>query len=199
VVFSPANYNGKTGLTVCCPLITRVKVCPFEEALASQSDSAVLSNQVKNFDWRVWRATRKGKVTDLELRQVPKIDHPSEGKNRQTRPLVRFSASPAGVLAGAAVRRSHAGCCATWGTRKRRSTGPSKRRRLGWRKDGTTTRNWAGLKLVKRTKVAGACKLGGVAALGMYPRPSVTAPDRPYNCHPENSEHAGGTSGECFV
>jgi mRNA interferase MazF len=70
VVLSPANYNGRTGLMVCCPLTTQIKGYPFEVLLASQSGSAVLSDQVKNLDWRARRATRKGKVTDLELRQV---------------------------------------------------------------------------------------------------------------------------------
>jgi mRNA interferase MazF len=70
VVLSPANYNGKTGLMVCCPLTTRIKGYSFEVALDSQSGSAVLSDQVKNIDWRARRATRKGKVTELELRQV---------------------------------------------------------------------------------------------------------------------------------
>ena len=55
---------------VCCPLTTQIKGYPFEVLLASQSGSAVLSDQVKNLDWRARRATRKGKVTDLELRQV---------------------------------------------------------------------------------------------------------------------------------
>jgi mRNA interferase MazF len=70
VVLSAANYNGKTGLMVCCPLTTRIKGYPFEVLLASQSGSAVLSDQVKNLDWRARRAARKGKVTDQELRQV---------------------------------------------------------------------------------------------------------------------------------
>jgi mRNA interferase MazF len=70
VVLSAANYNGKTGHMVCCPLTTRIKLYPFEVLLASQSGSAVLSDQVKNLDWRARRAARKGKVTDLELRQV---------------------------------------------------------------------------------------------------------------------------------
>lgn len=70
VVLSPANYNGKTGLMVCCPLTTRIKGYPFEVPLASQSGGAVLSDQVKNLDWRARHATRKGRVTDLELRQV---------------------------------------------------------------------------------------------------------------------------------
>jgi mRNA interferase MazF len=70
VVLSAENYNCKTGLMVCCPLTTRFKGYPFEVALASQSGSAVLSDQVKNFDWRARRAAHKGKVTELELRLV---------------------------------------------------------------------------------------------------------------------------------
>jgi len=66
----PAIYNGKTGLMVCCPLTTRIKGYPFEVALASQPGSAVLSDQVKNLDWRARRATRKGRVTDQELRRI---------------------------------------------------------------------------------------------------------------------------------
>ena len=70
LVLSPASYNGRTSLMVCCPLTTRIKGYPFEVALASQPGSAVLSDQVKNLDWRARRATRKGKATDLELREV---------------------------------------------------------------------------------------------------------------------------------
>jgi mRNA interferase MazF len=70
VVLSPASYNGKTGLMICCPLTTRIKGYPFEVALSSQPGSVVLSDQVKNLDWRARRASRKGKVTDTELRQV---------------------------------------------------------------------------------------------------------------------------------
>ncbi len=70
VVLSPASYNGKTGLMVCCPVTTRIKGYPFEVALASLPGSVVLSDQVKSLDWGVRRATRKGKVTDAELRQV---------------------------------------------------------------------------------------------------------------------------------
>ena len=70
LVLSPANYNGKTDLMVCCPLTTRIKGYPFEVLLASQPGSAVLSDQVKNLDWRARLAGRKGKVTDAELRQV---------------------------------------------------------------------------------------------------------------------------------
>jgi mRNA interferase MazF len=58
VVLSPANYNGKTSLMVCCPLTTRIKGCPFEVLLASQPGSTLLSDQVKNFVWRARRAIR---------------------------------------------------------------------------------------------------------------------------------------------
>jgi mRNA interferase MazF len=70
LVLSPASYNGKTGLMICCPMTTRIKGYPFEVALASQPGSAVLSDQVKNLDWRARRASRKGKVSDPELRQI---------------------------------------------------------------------------------------------------------------------------------
>jgi mRNA interferase MazF len=70
VVLSPASHNGKTDLMVCCPLTTRIKGYPFKVVLASQPGSAVLSDQVKNLDWRARRAVAKGKVTDQELRQV---------------------------------------------------------------------------------------------------------------------------------
>lgn len=70
VVLSPSSYNGRTGLMVCCPFTTKIKGYPFEVLLSSQPGSAVLADQVKNLDWRARRASRKGKVTDVELRQV---------------------------------------------------------------------------------------------------------------------------------
>jgi mRNA interferase MazF len=70
IVLSPASYNGKTGLMVCCPMTTRIKSYPFEVPIAGDPLSVVLSDQVKNLDWRVRRAIRKGRVTDQELRQV---------------------------------------------------------------------------------------------------------------------------------
>ena len=70
VVLSPASYNGRTGLMVCCPLTTRIKGYPFEVPIAGQPASVVLSDQVKNLDWRALQAVRKGRVTDAELGQV---------------------------------------------------------------------------------------------------------------------------------
>ena len=46
LVISPASYNGKTGLMVCCPMTTKIKGHP----------------QVKSLDWRVRRAKKKATV-----------------------------------------------------------------------------------------------------------------------------------------
>jgi mRNA interferase MazF len=64
LVVSPAAYNGKAGLMVCCPMTTRIKGHPFE--VTTEIDgvaSAVLSDQVKSLDWKVRRAKKKGAVS----------------------------------------------------------------------------------------------------------------------------------------
>lgn len=70
VVLSPAAYNGKTGLMVCCPLTTKVKGYPFEVPITGKPAGVVLADQVKNLDWRARKAVRKGQVTAEELAQV---------------------------------------------------------------------------------------------------------------------------------
>jgi len=70
VVLSPAAYNGKTGLMVCCPMTTQIKNYPFEVAISGGKASAVLSDQVKSFDWRKRRAAKKGKISADELAEI---------------------------------------------------------------------------------------------------------------------------------
>ncbi len=63
LVISPASYNGKTGLMVCCPMTTKIKGHPFE--VVTQVDGAafaVLSDQIKSLDWKVRRTKKKGAV-----------------------------------------------------------------------------------------------------------------------------------------
>lgn len=67
VVLSPAAYNGKAGLMICCPLTTRIKGYPFEVPIAGTPASVVLADQVKSLDWRARRAARKGRVSVAEL------------------------------------------------------------------------------------------------------------------------------------
>jgi mRNA interferase MazF len=70
VVLSPAVYNGKTALMICCPLTTRIKGYPFEVPIAGTPASVALADQVKSLDWQARRATRKGRVTETELGQI---------------------------------------------------------------------------------------------------------------------------------
>ena len=61
LVVSPASYNGKTGLMVCCPMTTQLKGYPFEVPIeAGGIPSAVLADQVKSLDWKIRRAKKKG-------------------------------------------------------------------------------------------------------------------------------------------
>jgi mRNA interferase MazF len=70
LVLSPAAYNDKTGLMICCPLTTRIKSYPFEVPLVGDRPSVVLADQVKSLDWRARKAVRKGKASASELADV---------------------------------------------------------------------------------------------------------------------------------
>ncbi len=70
LVLSPAAYNAKTSLMVCCPMTTQVKNYPFEVVIAGTTPSAVLADQLKSLDWRKRRARRKGAVSAAELADV---------------------------------------------------------------------------------------------------------------------------------
>ncbi len=70
VVLSPASYNRRAGMILCCPTTTRIKGYPFKVALAGNPPSVVLADQVKSQDWRARKATRKGRVSGAELAEV---------------------------------------------------------------------------------------------------------------------------------
>jgi mRNA interferase MazF len=70
VVLSPAAYNAKTSLMVCCPMTTHIKNYPFEVVVAGENPTAVLADQVKSLDWRKRRARRKGTISAAELADV---------------------------------------------------------------------------------------------------------------------------------
>src|SRR5512135_478634 len=71
LVLSPAAYNSKTGTMLCCPMTTQIKGYPFEVIIHAEGVSgAVLSDQVKNLDWKARKATPKGKATIEELEEV---------------------------------------------------------------------------------------------------------------------------------
>ncbi|MHB1408208.1 MAG: endoribonuclease MazF [Acidovorax defluvii] len=71
LVISPASYNGKTGLMVCCPMSTKIKGHPFEVVTQVDGvDCAVLSDQVKSLDWKVRHAKKKAIVSTDVLMHV---------------------------------------------------------------------------------------------------------------------------------
>jgi mRNA interferase MazF len=70
LVLSPAAYNDKTDLMICCPMTTHIKNYPFEVPIAGTSQSVVLADQVKSLDWRSRKAAKKGAVTADELAEV---------------------------------------------------------------------------------------------------------------------------------
>lgn len=70
LVLSPANYNVKTGMMICCPMTTLVKGYPFEVLPQEGRPGAFLSDQVKSLDWRAKKAIKKGMVPEKVLAEV---------------------------------------------------------------------------------------------------------------------------------
>jgi mRNA interferase MazF len=70
LVLSPAAYNGKTSLMICCPLTTQLKHYPFEVFIGGTPAGAVLADQVKSIDWRSREAKPKGRVSPEQLAEV---------------------------------------------------------------------------------------------------------------------------------
>lgn len=71
LVVSPASYNGKSGLMVCCPLSTKVKGHPFEVVFEIDGvASAVLSDQVKSLGWKIRNAKKKAVAPGLVMIHV---------------------------------------------------------------------------------------------------------------------------------
>lgn len=70
LVISPAAYNDKTSLMICCPMTTQIKNYPFEVLIAGEPVRVVLSDQLKSLDWRARNAKHKGVVSSGELAEV---------------------------------------------------------------------------------------------------------------------------------
>ena len=60
LVISPAAYNKKVGLAICCPITSQVKGYPFEVIIPHgfPVEGAILSDQVKNLDWKAREAKK---------------------------------------------------------------------------------------------------------------------------------------------
>lgn len=70
LVISPAAYNSKTSLMLCCLMTTKIKGHPFEVHTGANRASAVLADQVKSLDWVERKAKFKGRAAAGELAAV---------------------------------------------------------------------------------------------------------------------------------
>ena len=72
VVLSPKEYNIKTGLAVMCPITSVVKNYPFEVLLPDRLPvkGIILSDQVKNLDWKIREADFCCKIGDDIMEDV---------------------------------------------------------------------------------------------------------------------------------
>jgi mRNA interferase MazF len=57
LVLSPSSYNGRSGLTLCCPITSRAKGYPFEVPVPPglAVTGVILADQIKCMDWRARR------------------------------------------------------------------------------------------------------------------------------------------------
>ncbi len=71
LVLSPASYNQKTDLMVCCPMTTQIKGNPFEVLVeVDGTQSAILTDHLKSVDWVASKANLKAKVTPEAMAEV---------------------------------------------------------------------------------------------------------------------------------
>ena len=72
LVLSPASYNARSGLMLCCPITSKVKPYPFVVPILGGSEvaGAVLADQLRSMDWRARAVVKKGKVSERTLHEV---------------------------------------------------------------------------------------------------------------------------------
>jgi mRNA interferase MazF len=72
LVLSPAEYNQKVGLCICCPVTSKVKGYPFEVDLTKTPGitGSVLADQVSSIDWQTRNASRISRAPNLVLERV---------------------------------------------------------------------------------------------------------------------------------
>ncbi|MBT4643499.1 MAG: endoribonuclease MazF [Deltaproteobacteria bacterium] len=72
LILSPANYNSKVGLAFLCPITSKIKGYPFEVALPQKLsvNGVILSDQVKNLDWKSKNVEFIGKLNNKSVDEV---------------------------------------------------------------------------------------------------------------------------------
>jgi mRNA interferase MazF len=72
LILSPETYNRKTGLAIACPITSQAKGYPFEVPLPAELPitGVILSDHVRNIDWRARRAECAGKADEDTIAEV---------------------------------------------------------------------------------------------------------------------------------
>ncbi len=72
VVLSPRSYNERTSLAVVCPVTSHAKGYPFEVPVppGQPIKGVILSDHLKNLDWRQRQAQKAGRISGRLLAQV---------------------------------------------------------------------------------------------------------------------------------
>lgn len=72
LVISPASYNGKAGLSLLCPVTSKIKGYPFEVMIPQDLpiEGAILADQVKSLNWQSRKASFICKVPNKTLLEV---------------------------------------------------------------------------------------------------------------------------------
>ncbi|MBU0459008.1 endoribonuclease MazF [Patescibacteria group bacterium] len=72
VVISPKSYNKKVGLSLMCPITSRVKGYPFEVVLPpnAKTHGVIMVDQIKSQDWKARNTRFVEKLSDEALNNV---------------------------------------------------------------------------------------------------------------------------------
>ncbi len=71
LVLSPYEYNSKTSLAIFCPITSKVKEYPFEVLVNGKNiKGAVLSDQIKNLDWKSRKAEFIEEIDKIALKEI---------------------------------------------------------------------------------------------------------------------------------
>jgi mRNA interferase MazF len=74
LVISPDAYNRKVGLAIMCPITSQIKGYPFEVKIPDELNisGVILSDQIKNLDWKARNAEFICKLPEEVTREVLK-------------------------------------------------------------------------------------------------------------------------------
>ncbi len=72
LVLTPESYNRKTCLAIMCPITSQIKGYPFEVLIPDglQISGSILSDQIKNLDWKARQAKFICKIPQPAMDEV---------------------------------------------------------------------------------------------------------------------------------